>query len=584
MPDSFYTDYSLSKRAEYEVMRSDLWTERASFDPHWRELGEFIRPRRPRFLITDKNKGDKRSQKIIDSTATFASTTLRAGCHGGMSSPARPWIKLSTPDPDLAEFGPVKEWLHTNTQRMLAVFAGANLYQALPMLYGDEGDFGTGAMGLLEDDEDLFRCYTYPIGSYAASVNARGLVDTFIREYAMTVRQVIKEYALAKNPATGNTTTLIDWSKVSKAVRALWERKAYNANVEVCWIVTPNVDYDAGRATINAKHKQFASCYFEKGQERDDVFLRESGFNEFPVILGRWERTGEDTYGTSCPGMIALGDVKQLQTGERKGAQAIEKELNPPLQAPTHIRNQKASLLPGDVTYADIRDGQKGITPIHEVKFAIDKLEAKQQQIRYRIQRAYHEDLFLMLANDDRNQRATAREIAERHEEKLIMLGPVVEGQKDDVHDKVVDRVFAMMERNGFITPAPRELHGVKLKVEYISLLSQAQKLVGISGLERFTTFTITAAEAFPSIRHKVNVLQLVDEIADATGVNPRLVVPTDEAQAAMQAEQKAVEQQQAAEAMQRMGSGVEALGRTPMDTDNALTRVIDSTAQRIAA
>lgn len=579
-----YSDNPLSKRKEYELIRSELWTERASFDAHWRDLSDFIRPRRTRFVTTDRNRGDKRSSKIVDSSATFASQTLRAGMHGGMSSPARPWVKLSTPDPDLAEMGPIKEWLHIVTRRMLTVFASSNLYNGLPILYGDAGDFATGAMGIMEDDAagELFRVYPYPVGSYAAGVDARGVVNTFIREWQMTVRQIVAEYCRRVNPATGNLGTELDLSNLSQATRNLWDRQMYQSTLDVCWIVAPNEMADPSKARMSNKHRLFHSCYFEKGQEQEDRFLRESGFHEFPVILSRWERTGEDTYGTSCPGMIALGDIKALQVGERQSAKAIEKQINPPVQAPTHIRNQKVSLLPGDITYADVREGQKGITPIHEINFMIDKHEQKQQSIRMRIQQAYYADLFLMLANDDRMQRATAREVEERHEEKLIALGPVVEGQKDDVHDPVVDRVFAMMTRAGLIPPPPKELTGVKLKVEYLSLLSQAQKLVGIQGIERFTQYAVTLAEVVPTARHKVNWNQLLDDHAEATGINPKSIVPDDEAKAAADAEQQALAQQQAAETMQRMSQSAAALGKTPMDENSALSRVIDGQAERV--
>jgi hypothetical protein len=580
MPDgaAFYSENPITRRKEYELIRGDLWIEKAGFEAHWRELGDFIRPRRPRFLISDKNKGDKRSQKIIDSAATFASTTCRAGMHGGLSSPARPWVKLSTPDPDLAEYGPVREWLHIVTRRMLTVFAGSNLYQVLPMLYGDEADFGTGAMGIIEDDTDLFRAFSYPIGSYAAGIDARGLVDTFLREWQMTVRQVVKEFCRVRNPATGNLTDMLDWSRASKAVRGLWDRHAYNQNIDICWIVAPNEQHDPAKPLDPARSKRFASCYFEKGQDNDNTFLREDGFHECPIILGRWERTGEDTYGTSCPGMIALGDIKQLQHGERKSSQAIEKMLNPPLQGPTHLRNQKASLLPGDITYHDVREGQKGLTPIHEVNFAVDKHEAKQDQIRFRIRRAYYEDLFLMLATSDRRQ-ITAREIEERHEEKLLALGPVVEGQKDDVHDPLVDRVYAMMDRAGMIPPPPPEVEGVRLKVEYLSLLSQAQKLVGVASAERFMSFAIGLAEPFPDVRHKVNAMQSIDDMADMLGVNPKLIVSDEEAQAMRDAERQAAQAAQQAALAKDIAASTKQLSESDTAGDNALTRMIEGAA-----
>ena len=117
----------LPARQKYEQLRAQLLNERTTFDAHWRELGEYLRPRRTRFWTADRNKGDKRNQNIIDSTPVFASRTLQSGLHAGLTSPSRPWMKLTTPDPDLAEHAPVKAWLHLVTRRMLDVFLRSNL-------------------------------------------------------------------------------------------------------------------------------------------------------------------------------------------------------------------------------------------------------------------------------------------------------------------------------------------------------------------------------------------------------------------------------------------------------------------------
>src|ERR1041384_2937968 len=154
-----------TKRQTYERLRGSLMQERSSFEGHWRELSSFIKPRRTRFFVTDKNKGDRRNQNIIDSTGTFAARTLQSGLHAGITSPARPWMRLSTPDPDLAEHGPVKEWLHTTTQRMLGLFLRSNVYNSLPILYGDMGVFATGAIAVIEDEHDFIRTFAYPVGS-----------------------------------------------------------------------------------------------------------------------------------------------------------------------------------------------------------------------------------------------------------------------------------------------------------------------------------------------------------------------------------------------------------------------------------
>src|SRR5262249_10167535 len=140
---------------------------------------------------------------------------------------------------------------------------------------------------------------------------------------------------------------------------------------------------------------------------------------EWPILAARWETGGEDVYGTNSPGMQSLGDIKQLQTSEKKVAQAIEKTINPPLTGPSELRHQRVSALPGDITYSNERDSQKGLRPIYQVQFDIQSAENKAEQIRARIRRSFKTDLFLMLAQDNRSG-ITAREVEERHEEKLL--------------------------------------------------------------------------------------------------------------------------------------------------------------------
>ena len=145
----------ITRRTYYENIPATLWNERTTNEPHWRDLNDHISPRKARWFTSDRNKGDRRNQKIIDSTATFSLRTLQSGMHAGMTSPARPWMRLGVPDPDLNEYGPVREWLHTVTQRMLTIFQQTNVYNALPVHYGCMGLFGIAATALMDDDDEL---------------------------------------------------------------------------------------------------------------------------------------------------------------------------------------------------------------------------------------------------------------------------------------------------------------------------------------------------------------------------------------------------------------------------------------------
>jgi hypothetical protein len=305
-----YRGEGVVRKTAYNKLRGALWSERsAGFDDHWRELGDHFMPRRTRFWSGDRNRGDRRNQKIIDSTGRFAARTLASGLHAGLTSPARPWMKLTTPDPDLAKFGPVKTWLYDVTQRMLTLFAVTNLYNVLPTVYGDMGIFGTAAMAILEDTRDLFRCYAYPIGSYALGQDGRGLVTTFVRDFELTVRQIVENYGVTPDGRD------IDWTNISQRVKDLWDDSNYEAAIQVTWLVKPNEQADRRRA--GSQYLPWSSCHWETGSE-ETKFLRESGFHTFPVQAPRWDVTGEDSYGTDCPGMTALPDTKQLQMMQRR--------------------------------------------------------------------------------------------------------------------------------------------------------------------------------------------------------------------------------------------------------------------------
>ena len=562
-------------RTRYEEMRNALLTERSSFDAHWRELGDYLFPRRTRFFAGDRNQGGKRSQNIIDATPRLAARTLQSGLHAGLTSPARPWMRLTTPDPDLAEYAPAKEWLHTVTQRMLTVFLRSNLYQALPTLYGDLGVFGTAAMAVLEDDKDLMRCYSYPVGSYAIGLDARGLATTFVRDYSLTVRQLIEEFGTVAGRRD------IDWTRFSIEVKNLWDTGAYETPVEITWIVTPNVNARAGK--LEAKFLPWSSCYIERGRALQGAFLRESGFSQFPIMVPRWDVTGEDTYGTDCPGMSALGDIKALQIMQRRKAQAVDKAINPPLVGPSSLRTQKTSLLPGDITYQDVRDGQQGLRPIHEVRLeGIREMATDIAETQYRIRQTFYADLFLMLASGGAQgaQPVTAREIDERHEEKLLALGPVLERTNDELLDPLVDRVFAMLVKAGGIPKPPQELDGVDLKVEYISVMAQAQKLIGVVGQDRFLQSIGALVPTFPEARHKVNVFETVNAYGDMLGINPKLLRSDEEAQAAVDAEQQAAAAAQQAEQLKTTAGAARDLGNTPMGSGgSALDQVVGGMA-----
>lgn len=564
----------LTRRQRNNQIASDLDLDYQSFRPIYRELNDNILPFRGRFFISDNNRGDRRNNKMFDVTPYLAARTLSSGMMAGITSPARPWFRLSTPDPEIAENAAVREWLDVVAQRMITLFGRSNLYNALPSMYEDLGTFATAAMMMEDDEIDVFRFYVFPCGTYRIGKDSRGNVNVFYREFRMTVMQLVEKFG--KKNKDGS----IDWSNFSIQVRELWERGQKQTWIDVCHLIQPNDQYDP-RKPLDATKKRFSSCYYERGldgsEDRgyDDRMLRDSGYDYFPVLCARWQVTGQDVYGTGSPGWASLPDCKQLHHGEKRSLQAIDKKIMPAMIAPTAVRGTHASIISGDVTYIDeTKDAQ--FRPAHLVDFSIKEMEGKQEQVRQRINKTYFVDLLLMMAYSDRRQ-ITAREIDERHEEKLLALGPVLEQLNQDVLDKLIDIAFILMQQAGLIPPAPEEIQGTDLKVEYISVMAQAQKLIALAGLDRFAGFSSLIIERNPDSADKVDFDEMLDQFADAVGLSPK-IVRSDEVVAEIRANRAAAQARQVN--MQAIAEGAQAaknLAGADLEGDNALTRLLSA-------
>ena len=542
-----------SLKQQLNKQLSQLKAERLSFEPHWRELSDFTRPRSTRFTASEVNRGDRRNSKIIDPAAVMAARTLSSGMMSGITSPARPWFRLATPDRDLMDYGPVKLWLETVEQRMNEVFNRSNLYQSLPLMYEDLGTFATGAMAVVADPQRVIRTVPFPTGSFYIANGADLSVDTAVREFSMTVRQVITEFGT---------------DAVSDTVKSQWNNGQYGQWVNVVHAVYPNLDRQTGK--LEAKHKAYKSVYYES-TSTDDKLLRESGYDEFPIMAPRWEVNGEDVYGSSCPGMVALGSVKALQLLQRRKAQMIDKITNPPLQAPASIKSQRISTIPGGINYLPMADVNNQIKPLFQIPAnGTNGLLEDIQDTRQIIDHAYFVDLFRMMQTV--NTRSMPVEaVAEMREEKLLMLGPVLQRLDSELLDKLINRTFSVMAENNLLPVPPDEMQGMQLKVEYISVMAQAQKAIGVSSIERFIGFTSGIGQFSPDALDKINVDETIDAYAASIGVPPS-VVATNEQVAQIRenrAQQQAIAQQM--QMAQAAVGGAQALGNTPMDDNSAL-------------
>lgn len=510
-----------------------LINERASWMAHWKDISSFLLPRAGRYFSSDRNLGAKRTNNIYDSTGTQALRILAAGLMGGMTSPARPWFRLATRDTDLMKSAAVKQWLNDVSQILRDVFARSNTYRALHSSYEELGAFGTSATVILGDFDTVIHQHPITAGEYCISTDGKGRPDTMYREFQMQVGALVKEFGEAN---------------LSRTVKNLYDNRRFDTWIDVLHIAEPRMDRDYGKR--DGRNKPWKSIYLEKSGDKEKQ-LRVAGYDRFRAVTPRWSLSGGDIYGTS-PGMDALGDVKQLQHEQLRKAVAIDYQTDPPLQAPSSLEGKEINSLPGGVTYVDSPSPGQAISSMFNVNLDLNHLLADIQDVRARIKGTFHADLFLMLANQS-NTRMTATEVAERHEEKLLMLGPVLERLHNEQLDPMIDIAFEEVLRAGIAPPPPPELQNADLQVEYVSMLAQAQRAVGINSIERFVTGVGQIAMVKPEALDKIDADSYVDIVSDLYGVDPSLVVPGDKVMLIRKARaEQAQKAQDAADAEQK--------------------------------
>ncbi|WP_454618364.1 portal protein [Bradyrhizobium cenepequi] len=489
----------------------ELKPVRQPWESEWQGIAEFIDPTRLR--LTNRDERSVSRKAIIDSSGTFAYRTLKSGMHSGLTSPARPWFRLTTFDPDLKDFAPVKEYLAAVEQRMREVFQGSNIYNAFHTGYGDLALFGQPCGILVDDDDSLIRMQQLLNGRFWIARDEKGRATTMYRQFRWSVQRIVSRFGYAAV------------SRVSNSIKTLYDNGKYDQIFDVWHAIEPRLQREPGM--IDKKNKPFLSNYWLDATTDNNGLLEESGFDENPIICPVWELAGDDHYSTS-PAQDALGDVKMLQKEQGRKLEAIDKQVRPPMTGPTSLRNNPASLLPGSVTYVDDPTG-KGYRPAMEVNANLQYLREDIRDVQERLRQFFYADLFLMLTNMEGIQPRNTMEIAERKEEKLLALGPVLENVYAGQLEPVIDRTFAILNRRRELPPPPRELQNQDLKIEYISILAQAQKAVATGAIERFSGFVGQLAAVKPDVLDKLDADEVADQYGDMLGVPPSIIVPDDE-------------------------------------------------------
>jgi len=316
----------------------------------------------------------------------------------------------------------------------------------------------------------------------------------------------------------------------------------------------------------------YRSVYWEPGA--GDELLAFRGFEERPFIAPRWDTVTTDTIYGYGPGWNALGNAKQLQKTQLDKLLAQEKSHNPPMQKDGSVEGH-VNLLPGGVTVTSSSLPNAGVRPAYQINANLESFIELIESLRTAINRDFFVDLFLMMVNFDKSN-MTATEVAERQQEKIMMMGPVLERLQNEMLDPFLDRLFNILDRNMLLPPPPEEMQGMKLEVEYISILAQAQKAIGVNSISRVIGFIGGISPIKPDVADVYDLDEAVREVALLEGTPAKLVVARKVVEKIRADRAQALQTQQNLAAMETMSKSAKNAADAKTTEPSALTGMMD--------
>ena len=534
---------------------SAMEDEFKSWENTFKLISKYVVPSRGRYKGDRTNDGKRRDIYQIDGTSWQAARTMASGMQGGLTSPGRPWFKLGVPkDRELAKYKPINIWLQDLADLFYSIFNISNVYSAFYNVYEECGSFATSAMFVGEDLENIIMARTFTAGEFSISLDRRLMPNSFHLQNDWTVSQLVNEFGL---------------ENLSNSTKSLYNTNKTEEYVKVNWLIEPNNDRQLDlKDNTNMK---FRSLWWEEGSNNTDL-LRFSGFRNFPMMVPRWGTISNDAYGNGCPGIMSLGAAKMLQKLNEKGLIGLDKMIDPPMVGSGLSRRNKTSLIPGAVTIIDSNAGV--FQPAYQINLAFQDLEYKADQVRRYIKECYFNDLFMMLAMQN-GKYMTATEVAERHEEKLIMLGPVLDRLYFELLNPTIDRVFDICQELNILPPPPPEMVDMDIDIEYTSVLAQAQKMIGTKSLEQFVAFGGSLIEPFPTIADNMNTDEIIRIYAKWLGVPAEVINDEDTVEAIRQSRQAKENMAMNAEVGLQAAQGAKLMSETDTTKDSALTALM---------
>lgn len=480
-----------------------LDSERQNYANFWQDVAKYTIPRKA-YITKSRQPGEKYAYDVYDSTAMQANITLAAGLHSYLTNPNSKWFSLRIQDEKVNQDAQVKEWLQDTEERMYNQLNSSNFNQQIHELYLDLGVFGVACMYEEEDPVDGIRFYSRDIAEIYLCENDKEKVDTVYRKFKMTARQAYDKWG----------------DNAGEVVKNFIEKKEPDKQVEFVHCVSPRYERDVNKD--DSANMPFESTYIELSKKH---LIAQSGYREFPYFTPRFNKNSGEVWGSS-PAMVLYSDIKMLNEMVKVLIRSAQKQVDPPLVLPHDGYLLPIKYGPAALNFRIKGSADDKIEPLStgaNISIGLEIITQWQQIVK----KGYFVDLFLLLADPARKD-MTATEVMQRVEEKMLILAPVLGRLMNEFLDPLINRTFAILWRTGKLLPPPAAIQNIPYQIEYISPLARAQKLDQMKSINNFLVLVSQIATVKPNILDNMNEDEIIKDIQNLYGVNPKYLNPED--------------------------------------------------------
>lgn len=536
---------------------SSLRAIRAPWESLWQEIADYVMPRRSPGMQGSLTPSTQRESRLFDTTAVQANMTLANGCLAWMSPQESPWFSL---DPPFDKEGDsAQRWLSICTERTRQALATSTFYTSIHEFYLDRSGFGTACL-YVEPGKKRLNVQCWPVGTFCIDEDEEGVVDTVFREFDLTVRQAVLKFGEAGVSAKTLKLYKQGGAKLGEKVKMLHA-------------IYPRADEDREDGKMDAQNMPIASVYVDIDAKH---VCKESGYEEMPVMVSRYLEWGTGMgalYGWS-PSFAALPEARQLNFLQKMLDALAEKAAFPSILAPDELEGEIDSSA-GGITYFDKTLATAAMLPKEwqtagNYNVGVDRVKERQAAIN----RAFHVELFSMFSQLDKNM--TAREVAERANEKLIQFSPTFSRMTVELFNPLMERLFGVLLRGGKLPPPPQEMveargEGIGFvpvpQIQYSSRIALSLRAAHGVASQRTLEMVGGVAKLAPETVMHFDWAGICREDAMNNGLPAKFIRPMEDVEAELQAQAAAAQQQQQQEAMGNAAEAAAKMGRVPANS-----------------